>query len=164
MVRNFSPLYIIMLAVIACFLSCGNKTEDMACNCADSFATHYFNWQYEQCLPFTSAESKTWLQFAASNVTQSDIDMLRAMEYGASVEVTDIEMNDDGNATAELLVSHFLMPGRLGKEAALIEEATTTLTLKKQDEDWKVILEALPKMAFPQQSEEQNPDSIAGGE
>ena len=65
--------------------------EDQLENDIDSFATYYFNWQFPKTLKYCTQSSESWLRYAASNVHQADVDLLRTKAEDATVEINDID-------------------------------------------------------------------------
>jgi len=138
---NFSVLVI----AIALFTSCTHKGNERQMKAdVDSFAIHYFNWQYKESLPYCTKESEKWLRYAASQVHQADIDLLRTKSEGASYELGDIKFNEN-DTTANILieVKNYLCMDTIGKEGRIIEEATYSLPLVYKGNGWKVKMEGL---------------------
>lgn len=120
---------------------------------ADSFAVNYYNWHFEKALRYCTPESEKWLRFAASNVHQADVDLLRAKNEDAQIELGDIEWQDnDSLATIEIKVSDFLQMDTIGKVARLTEKANFCLPMVKRDGRWMV------RMGSPLRSETQSRD------
>lgn len=61
--------------------------ENQLENDIDSFATYYFNWQFPKTLKYCTQSSEPWLRYAASNVHQADVDLLRTKAEDATVEI-----------------------------------------------------------------------------
>lgn len=86
--------------------------EDQLENDIDSFATYYFNWQFPKTLKYCTQSSEPWLRYAASNVHQADVDLLRTKAEDATIEINDIDFSDDGaNATVSITVYNFSADG-----------------------------------------------------
>ena len=135
------------LAFLAIVGSCGNRTNnEQAAACADSFAVNYFNWNFSGAARFCTPESVRWLQFAASQVTQADIDTLRSKAHGADVEITDVTMNDGENrADIRLSVTDFIAPAAIGHNAEATDKQTFKLTAVRVGDSWKIRMEDLPR-------------------
>lgn len=148
----FSHLVVASLAaVITLFVSCGScfhREEGGAGEAADSFATAYFNWQFGKAVRYVDAGSERWLSYAASQVTQEDVDSLRAMAEGASVDVKGVAYYDS-LAMATVAVSHFLAFDSIGKAPRVVDKATYKLPVKQVGGRWKVVLEGLPRQFLP---------------
>mgnify|MGYP007000016486 CR=1 FL=1 len=61
----------------------------------DSFANNYFNWHFPKAVKYCTQESERWLRYAASNVNETDVELLRQKPEDASIEITDIDFGDD---------------------------------------------------------------------
>lgn len=112
----------------------------------DSFAVSYYNWQYHRALRFCTSESEPWLKFAASQVTQEDIELLH-QEAMATYEVQSIDYADDTTAYANITVFNFLQPDSIGRQPHHIDKADFWLrmTLPAAEGKWKVDLTQLPR-------------------
>lgn len=110
---------------------------------ADSFSVAYFNWQFGKAIPYVSGGSGRWLQYAASQVDEADIDSLRAMTEGAQCEITDID-GSDSLLTATIRVRHFLAFDSIEGARHVKDEAVFPLHLTRESGTWKVKLEKLP--------------------
>lgn len=89
--RHMFFLTTLLLAVFCCFLlilpfsSCANSDKQLT-SCADSFAQSFFRWQFQKSSTYCDESSQRWLRYMASQVTQDDIDSLKATE--SDVECT----------------------------------------------------------------------------
>ena len=112
---------------------------------ADSFAIYYYNWHFPKALKYCTPSSETWLRYAASNVHEADIELLRNKAEDASVEITDVDYADDEvSAVVSIKVSNFLQMDTIGKEAHPVDEATFQLPMEIHEGKWKVKLEGMP--------------------
>lgn len=118
----------------------------------DEFATHYFNFDFNNTLNACTPESRKWLSFISSNVLQEDIDILKAQKEGAWHETEDINLTSDTTATAVCKVFNFLKIDTLGRAGRMTEQATYKIPMVKRNGKWLVKMEGLP------QNEKQNLD------
>ncbi len=133
---------LLSLFLIACNGIHTNDEERLKDN-VDSFATAYFNWQYKAALPFCTQESEQWLRYAASNVHQEDVDILRAQDEGASHEINEIVYNkDDSTAYARITVRNFLQMDTIGTAGHIVKEAQIRIPLVVRNKKWLVKMEA----------------------
>ena len=65
-------------------------SEDQLKADVDSFANNYFNWHFPKAVKYCTQESERWLRYAASNVNETDVELLRQKPEDASIEITDI--------------------------------------------------------------------------
>lgn len=111
----------------------------------DSFATHYFNWHFPKAAKYSTADSEPWLRYAASNVHDADIDLLRSKAEDATIEVGEVEFGDDQtSATVTIRVNNYLRMDTIGQEAHLVESASFHLPMEMERGQWKVKLSGLP--------------------
>ena len=121
-------------------------SEEQLKNNLDSFATYYYNWQFPKAVKFCTASSEPWLKYAASNVHEADVELLRNKEADATVEINDIDFSDDGaNATVSITVYNFLQMDTIGQEAHLVEEADFHLPMRIENGVWKIRMVNLPR-------------------
>ena len=119
--------------------------ENQLENDIDSFATYYFNWQFPKTQKYCTQSSEPWLRYAASNVHQADVDLLRTKAEDATVEINDIDFSDDGaNATVSITVYNFLQMDSIGQDPQLIEQADFQLPMCMEKGLWKIKLDKLP--------------------
>ena len=112
---------------------------------ADSFATYYYNWHFPKATKFCTPESERWLSYAASNVHEADVELLRTKAEDASIEITNVDFGDDEvSAVVTLTVTNFLQMDTIGQEAHLVPQAVFQLPMQLHEEKWKVNLEKLP--------------------
>lgn len=121
-------------------------SEEQLENNLDSFATYYYNWQFPKAIKFCTAGSEPWLKYAASNVHEADVELLRNKAEDATVEINDIDFSDDGaNATVSITVYNFLQMDTIGQEAHLVEEADFHLPMRIENGVWKIRMVNLPR-------------------
>ena len=120
--------------------------EEQLENDIDSFATYYFNWQFPKTLKYCTQSSESWLRYAASNVHQADVDLLRTKAEDATIDINDIDFSDDGtNATVSITVHNFLQMDTIGQEAHLVDEAEFQLPMSMENNAWKIRMVNLPR-------------------
>lgn len=111
----------------------------------DSFATYYYNWHFKQAARYCTPESEAWLRYAASNVHDADIDLLRQKNEDATVTIEDVDFQDDTLAIVKLNVKDFLQMDTIGKPASHADEATFRLSMVIHEGKWKVRMGGLPQ-------------------
>lgn len=135
---------IIFTSIIA-LSSCGIESKNDINETVDSFSVAYFNWNFKKAIHYVTPASEKWISYAASQVTEEDVDSLRAMQSGAEIDVKDIDINDeDSTATAEVEVSNFMAMDSIGKPPYIKEKATFHLPLSCDNGIWKIALKSLP--------------------
>ncbi|HAT62742.1 MAG TPA: hypothetical protein DCS83_09430 [Prevotella sp.] len=149
--RNSFFVFCTLMIANSCNLGHKGKSDQLE-NDVDSFAQKYYNWQFEDALPYCTSDSKKWLQYAASNVHKADINLLRNKNQGASYEINDINYNNgDTTAIINIKVYNFLQMDTIGNSGRIIPSAVFLLKAVFHHE-WKIKMEGLPR------SEKQNHD------
>ena len=145
--KTIKMLVYALVAALPC-VSCDwgrDGDEDQLREDVDSFAVHYFNWRYADAVAYCTGESLPWLQFAASNVHQENVDSLRAMESGAECEIADVSYTSDSTAIVRLRLSNVLVADTIGSVSHLRSTAEAEVPLVFRGK-WKVHLTMLPRV------------------
>lgn len=118
----------------ACSLSDTNQVETRA----KQFASNYFNLRYMQATNLCTSESRKWISYRASNITQADLDVLNAQPDSATCEVVASCVADDSLATVTMEVSHFLRCDTIGRPGHMCDKEEIELSLKKVGKQWLI--------------------------
>ena len=137
------------LLLAACDMIQNDDNE--ATSTAVQWGEAFFNCDYHAAEALCTPESRRWLQFAASNTTQQDLDLLK--QHAAQVEATDFfpEANDTLRVV-ELVVRNSVKPTVAGEEPSQTDKAVFHTTVVKRNGSWLVRMASLP------QSEKQSHD------
>jgi len=140
---------VLSLLLAACDMMQNDDNE--ATSTAVQWGEAFFNCDYHAAEALCTPESRRWLQFAASNTTQQDLDLLK--QHAAQVEATDFfpEANDTLRVV-ELVVCNSVKPTVAGEEPSQIDKAVFHTTVVKRNGSWLVRMASLP------QSEKQSHD------
>lgn len=112
---------------------------------ADSFATCYFNWQFQKAAGYADDSSSVWIEYMASQVHQADVGILRDMQRGACVSIGDIEWRDnDSMAYVDLTIENFAHIDTIGKAAHIVGMAKVTIPMRYSNGRWKAMLRSAP--------------------
>ncbi len=130
-----------------------NGDDQEATEAAIKWADAYFNYDFHEAEKYATPESRQWIQFAASNTTVRDLQLVQENEGGASVEVNDFFPDANDTLRVVSLTVHDYVSSTLPADSArLVDEATFSITTVLRDGAWKVRMEGLP------QSERQSRD------
>lgn len=142
---NFLYIFLLTFLLISCTQNKSN--EQMLEERADSFATAYFNYQFKEAKKHVDTPSEKWLQYAATNVTQEDVDILKKQENGASVTINDIIFSNmqETQADVHITVHNFLQHDSIGKSGQMIEDAKFILKAYQENGRWFIKMEDLPQ-------------------
>lgn len=132
-----------VLTALVCMLNisvaCSLEKENSVEKCAIGFAQSYFNLRFDQAAQSCSKESRKWIKFHASNITQEDIEVLNSQSDTAICKVEDIDTNGD-TAIVTLSVNNFLRTDSLGSKGYICHKAQFKLQMIKMAEKWIVKL------------------------
>jgi hypothetical protein len=135
-------IWALALSLTACSML--HKDDDQATAVAVEWGEAFFNCDYHAAEALCTPESRRWLQFAASNTTQHDLDMLR--QQAAQVEATEFFPEaSDTLRVVELVVRNSVSPTIHGGESAQVEEALFHVTVVKRNGSWLVRMASLPR-------------------
>ena len=135
-------IWALALSLTACSML--RKDDDQATAVAVEWGEAFFNCDYHAAEALCTPESRRWLQFAASNTTQHDLDMLR--QQAAQVEATEFFPEaSDTLRVVELVVRNSVSPTIHGDESAQVEEALFHVTVVKRNGSWLVRMASLPR-------------------
>lgn len=135
-------IWALALSLTACSML--RKNDDQATAVAVEWGEAFFNCDYHAAEALCTPESRRWLQFAASNTTQHDLDMLR--QQAAQVEATEFFPEaSDTLRVVELVVRNSVSPTIHGGESAQVEEALFHVTVVKRNGSWQVRMASLPR-------------------
>ena len=139
----------ILFVIIVCLLNACRPTADNSDIAireqAQKFAEAYFAYDFIRAARFATPESEKWLRFAASNVTQEEIDLINATSKTADIEVTNCYPQNDSTTLVMMTVFNAILKDTLGHPAHMANEADFALTLVKRNGDYQVKMEGLPR-------------------
>ena len=130
------------LALTACNMM--QNDDDQATAIAIEWGEAFFNCDYHAAEALSTPDSRRWLQFAASNTTQQDLDLLK--QHAAEVEATDFFPEaKDTLRVVELAVRNSVKPTIAGEQPSQIEKAMFRTTVVKRNGSWLVRMASLPR-------------------
>ena len=112
---------------------------------AQRFAEAYFSCNYAEACRLATPESEKWLRFAASNVTQEDVDFINAASETVSAAVTECYHENDSTARVVVTVYNGVLKDSLARPAYVAADAWFTLTLVNREGTYLVRMEGLPR-------------------
>lgn len=135
------------LGLLLC-IGCEQSEKDLDAEVLErvaAFAEAYFNYDFEKALKMVTPDSEKWLRFAASNVTQEDVDLLNAQEGVATVDAEGYERLNDSTLAVRLTVRDFLTKDSLGAAGRIEAEGQFRFVAIRQDKSFLVRMEGLPR-------------------
>lgn len=134
-----------MILLVACGSS-SDADESIRKN-AVAFADSYFNLDFHAALDLSTSESRKWICYVASNVSEADLEVLRSYGHDATVNVERVEVIGDTAAVVKLSVDGFLCTDSIGRPGHIVDGAIFSLPMVRRGDRWLV------RMASPLQSE-----------
>ena len=134
-----------LLFMAALLAGCGlvDDGNRAAREVALEWADAYFNCDFHQAEEYITPEGGKWLRFAASNITEQQLQLLQQHEVKVEADMSDYV--NDTMQVVTLKVNNYLAPTPLGEEPTIKEQGTFRITLVKRDNKWKVRMEGLPR-------------------
>lgn len=148
MARRFCTLVGAALFALALLPSCHSEEQQQeAAQVVQSFANAFFNYDFRSSMQFATPESRQWISFLASNITQDDLNTINAMNEEASCATPEITLIDDTTATARLSLQTETW---LGKDSVDLTrgDVSTVLQLRKRGGVWLVHLTEIPQIEY----------------
>lgn len=140
------PIIIIGATVLVSACHAPANEEERIGERVDSFATYYFNWQYDKAAAYCTAPSVKWLEFAASQVKENDVEVLKAKESQLETEIISIEYSADSQlAHVKQRVCNYMEARGFGESPIESDEGVYEWTLVKDKRGWLIRMEALPR-------------------
>lgn len=122
----------------------GMDGDDAARKVAVSWADAYFNCDFHEAEEYSTEDSGKWLRFAASNVSEEDLQLLRGRNAVAESSDYFLEANDTLRIVT-LTVRNYLVPKPLGEPSQLADEGRFTVKVVKRGSHWKVKMDGMPR-------------------
>ena len=140
--RLFSYILLPIIGIIA-LSSCNNDSEKQIKEVANNFSSAYFNWKFADAAKYVSYTSRRWLVYASSQVTQQDVDSLRAMTEGATLTIDNVSYKNNGSqAKVKVIVSNYLLMDSIGIAPRVCQHGEYEIPLSYDGKEWRVILSA----------------------
>lgn len=107
---------------------------------AQAFADCYYNLRYKEALGLVTESSKRRILFAASNVSEEDIDVFNGRDADASCHIDDVEVEGDTAARVDMTVRNVLAMDSIGVPATIKDQIKVTIKLERKGKKWLVDL------------------------
>ena len=138
-VARWLLLSLIVAVTTTMMMACACEEYEVVANSAKDFAQHYFNFRLKQAATLCTQESKKWIEFRATNITQEDLDVLNSQTDTAVCDIEESEVNGS-EATALVSVSNFLLCDSIDKSGHMCVQRNFKLSLRKTGDRWLVVL------------------------
>ena len=118
----------------------------------NAWAEAYFTFNYEDALEYMTPESEKWIRFAATNITEKDIDFIKGQNNVVKIEILDRQITADTTCVSRIRVSDFVQLGFVGQDSKVVDKSEFQIPLVNRDGKWLV------RMEGPLQSGKQSRD------
>jgi hypothetical protein len=138
--------YSLFLGVLLASCQLENNGFNDADNALNKWAEAYFNFDYKEAMGYMTPESAKWIRFAASNITEKDVEFIRSQDKNTVIHITDRQdVVNDTLYNATIHVSNFIQLGIGEGNNQMIDEADFDIQMVKRDGEWLVRMEGLPR-------------------
>ncbi len=121
---------------------CMSEEEERAAAQAKDFAENYFNLRFEKAYETCTDDSRKWIAFRASNITERDLEAVRNAPEEAYVSSVNCKLTSDSTAIARCTVHEALAADSLEQRTGrILEKAEYAIPLVKQGRRWRVRME-----------------------
>lgn len=142
----YRKLPLLSLAIALLSVACGQAGADKQVRqAADAFAAAYFDYDLAAAIPLCTPESERWLRFAASSISEADLDVLRSMDEGADASPSQIESLGDTVATVSVAVDNYMQRDTIGRAGHVVDGQVYHFRLVQRGGKWLVSLDGLPR-------------------
>ena len=139
--RKRWPLVLCLLTGLGA-AGCTNKEEEQVNSRAKEFAENYFNLRFDKAYGNCTEDSRKWMAFRASNITEHDLEAVRSAPEEAYVSSTECQQINDSTALVRCIVCQALAADSLEQQKGRIDpEAAYLIPLRKEGRRWLVRME-----------------------
>lgn len=144
----FKKFILSITAISSILCACserGGEEDDVIISTVNGFAIAYFNYDFQEALSYVTPESVKWLRFAASNVLDSEVEILKTQRERTTHDVGEITYTSDTTAVVECKVCNVLVRDTFGCPGRIVNETSFSLNVVKYNGQWRVRMEDLPR-------------------
>ena len=137
----------IILAATALLTVCSctsDKDKEEIENTARDFASCYFGCHFDEAIKLCDKESRKWIVFTATNISDDDIAVLNSSEVSPQYDIKEVSVDDDSTATAIVEAKEYMRASDIDTTAVISPEDTYTFKLRKRGGKWLVSLDMVP--------------------
>lgn len=137
-------LFLLCFSSSIIIMSCNNpetygndETENIK-STADDFSYNFFNYRFEKAMRLCTTETKQYISYIATNITEEDIDNLHKKETAAKCEAEDITLLNDSCAEICCTVTDYYAKDVIGEAGRTINRSEYIIMLVKDNGKWLV--------------------------
>ena len=118
------PLVLCLLTGLGA-AGCTSEEEEQANSRAKEFAEDYFNLRFDEAYGNCTEDSRKWIAFRASNITEHDLEAVRSAPEGAYISSTECQQINDSTALVRCVVCQALAADSLEQQRGRISHPFT---------------------------------------
>ena len=137
----------IILAATALMTICActsDKDKEEIENTARDFASCYFGCHFDEAIKLCDKESRKWIVFTATNISDDDLTVLNSSETMPQYDVKDVSVDNDSTATAIVEAKDYMRASDIDTTAVISQEDIYAFKLRKRGVKWLVSLDMVP--------------------
>lgn len=118
--------------------------REAATICAQDFTDHFYNYEFDEAYECCTSESRQWLMWHASQLTEEDLTVLNAHPERATTDIMQVELSGqtpDSILIATCRINHVWLADSLERPPHYCEQIGCTLTMVKREGEWLVKME-----------------------
>lgn len=134
----FNTIVLIIFSLSACNI---NKEYTQPELIAEKFASYYFNYDFNKAFCLCTEESKQWITFHVSNITQDELDYKNQHKITSTAKVVESIYYNDSLVKTTVILNKVIKKS-LYNDSVFCESGRTEVTLVKRGENWLIKMEA----------------------
>ena len=134
-----NTLILIGVALLAGCQGIGSKGDEET-QVATEWARAWFGCDYPKAQRLMTPESERYVRFAASNITEADLQVVNSQEEGPQVEAEGSETYADTVAVVGIVVTNYLQRDSIGQPGHIVRRGTFSVPLLRRNGKWRVHL------------------------
>ena len=139
--KKIWPLVLCLLTGLGA-AGCTSEEEEQANSRAKEFAEDYFNLRFDEAYGNCTEDSRKWIAFRASNITEHDLEAVRSAPEGAYISSTECQQINDSTALVRCVVCQALAADSLEQQRGrIVPETAYLIPLRKEGRRWLVRME-----------------------
>ena len=123
-------------------LGCASNEKEKVTACAIEFAHDFFNLHFDKAVQNCTSESRKWIEFYASNLTEEDMEVIRNFPEAPYVMTADCLQINDSTATVRCIICNTPATDSLEqRKGHIIPERNILIPMWKNGSRWTVRME-----------------------
>ena len=134
----FNTIVLLIFSLSACNI---NKEYTQPELIAEKFASYYFNYDFNKAFSLCTEESKQWITFHVSKISQDELDYKNQHKITSTAKVVESIYYNDSLVKTTVILNKVIKKS-LYNDSVFCESGRTEVTLVKRGENWLIKMEA----------------------